>query len=446
MKGRTRLAGERGQLLILMAVIMLSVLSITAFSINVSFAYDKRNKLYAAADAAAKIAAVEVFRDGGIGGAALCNPCDETHPLQKFAEQQVSAHGFTPIACGATTAGAALCIYHPPRDPSPFGCTALPIGCDKYVEAVISEVTPTFFGGLLGLTSLTPTARSVAGVNPSLDCIVVFTDMSIANPSTGSILSMPKCTVSVGGNFSNKADTTLSSGIGANTCTTGGGYTCVYQKAAGGTTYPVTLGIPVPLDPLIKVPPYADPDPAGTAVDVTISPPGTSINPGKYHNIHFVAGVSTLTLHPGNYYITGLFDAQSGGSSKISIIGDGVMIYLAPTASVDFESNDVDLGLPGFPLNAATSGPYSGILFYQDRTTLTYTAVFGKNNTNFNMAGAFYFPTVTLKMVNENNNSGTNTCTLIVAYAIDWGKPVFSLDNSCPVFNGSPLLTVRTAE
>jgi hypothetical protein len=446
MTGRRRLADERGQLLILTAVIMLSLLSIMAFSINVSYAYDKRNKLYAAADAAAKIGAVEVFRDGGVSQSTL----------EAFANQQVTAHGFTPVACGSGSLGAEVCINHPPAN-GPFSCGVNPLACQNYVEAIVSEVTPTFFGSLLGRTSLNPRARSVAGSSPSFDCIVVFDDMLVQIGATGSLLNMPNCTISVGGNFTNRANI-VALGIGVKACITGGSNLCTYTRVLNGPTFPVVEGIPMPLDPLAKVPSYDGtglhlaglPDGADDAFGNVNLTADRTIHPAIYHNIHFAAGAGgvtvQLTLLPGNYYITGLLDSEAGGNAKMAIVGDGVMLYLAQTATVNFQSNQVDLGTAAAPLSAAATGPYNGILFYQDRATPTYTAVFGKNNTNFNMAGAFYFKTATLKMDQQNNNAGTNTCTLIVAKAIDWGKPVFSLDNSCPVFNGSPLLTVTTAE
>ena len=56
---------ERGQLLILMAVSMVAFLGITALSIDASYLYSQRNRLYAAADAAAKTGAIEVKRKIG---------------------------------------------------------------------------------------------------------------------------------------------------------------------------------------------------------------------------------------------------------------------------------------------------------------------------------------------------------------------------------------------
>src|SRR4030095_9423847 len=96
--GRARLADEKGQLLIITALGLVMLLGITAFSIDASFMYDKRNRLYASADAAAKSAAIEVHR--------YANPSATIPPLtslEKYADQQVSSHGLTPSRVGGTT-------------------------------------------------------------------------------------------------------------------------------------------------------------------------------------------------------------------------------------------------------------------------------------------------------------------------------------------------------
>ena len=51
--GRPR-RGERGQVIVLTALSMTMLLGIAALSVDAAFMYDKRNRLYAAADAAAK--------------------------------------------------------------------------------------------------------------------------------------------------------------------------------------------------------------------------------------------------------------------------------------------------------------------------------------------------------------------------------------------------------
>lgn len=120
--------------------------------------------------------------------------------------------------------------------------------------------------------------------------------------------------------------------------------------------------------------------------------------------------------------------------------GTGVMIYLAPAASLDLETNHLDM-----TLSAPTSGVYKGIIFYQDRTNSS-PVVLGKNDGTLTFNGALYFPSATLTMKNENSGLTTTACTLIVAGAIDMAKPHLEVSNTCSDFGGSPLLTVAMAE
>jgi hypothetical protein len=159
-----------------------------------------------------------------------------------------------------------------------------------------------------------------------------------------------------------------------------------------------------------------------------------------YCGWNFNAG-SSLTLQPGNYYINGPITAQTPGT-PVAINGDGVMIYLSAAGGrVNLDSNQVDL-----TMNAANSGIYNGILFYQDRATPNYPAVFGKNITNLAIRGAFYFPTATLQMKNENSATLTNPCMVIVAWAIEVDKANFELNNACLGFAGSPLMSLAIVE
>src|SRR5438128_4135152 len=130
------IGGQRGNILILTALSMTMLLSIAALSIDASFLYDRRSRIYAAADAAAKIGAAEVHHDTSVSYSALV----------AVANDQVTAHGLTPGACGSTTTGTtAVCIYHPPE----AWPGATHVGDLNYVEARLSEPNATFFAKVL---------------------------------------------------------------------------------------------------------------------------------------------------------------------------------------------------------------------------------------------------------------------------------------------------------
>jgi len=449
MKKRLRLADERGQILIVTAVGGLALmLGISALAIDASLMYDKRNALHAAADAAAKVAAIEMRRNPGLS----------TPTLKTFADEQVNALGLTAAACGATS-GTSVCINHPPVN-GPFNCTNLPGQCNSFVEAIVSQQAGTFFARLLGRTIMTPGARAVAGVSPGPNCLVVFDHLTI-KISGGSLIDMGDCSMVINGQGNPP--------IGGHDLDNGGGAGSIIGKTIGvydsgsvgctgncGPPYtpPISYGVPRATDPLKDLPSPANPGPVSctqkqiigantfSSYDVTNN---VSDLQNYYCGWNFKGPGASVRLNPGIYYIDGNITAENPGTD-VQITGDGVMIYLSPAARWQTISNHVILGTTAQPLTAPTSGPYTGILLYQSRDTAYYDAIFGKNLTDLAIKGAFYFPTGTIQMANENSSILANPCMVIVAWAIEVDKPNFQLRSSCSGFLGSPLMTLTVVE
>ena len=125
---------ESGQILVLTAVTMIALLGIAALTLDASFMYDKRNRLHAAADAAAKSAAIEVLR----------NPAVALTSLEAFADQQVAAHGFTPTRASGTTS---VVVNHGPSS-GPFagnvGFDSTTIGLLATIEIMVKSLTGSY--------------------------------------------------------------------------------------------------------------------------------------------------------------------------------------------------------------------------------------------------------------------------------------------------------------
>ncbi len=149
---------------------------------------------------------------------------------------------------------------------------------------------------------------------------------------------------------------------------------------------------------------------------------------------------AVVTFTPGIYFIAGPITALNGGAAP-TINGAGVMFFLAgPLGAFNLgASNFVTMNL-----SAPTSGPYTAILFYQERGN-TNDAVLSKNNgDSINLSGAMYFPDAALTM--KNGNGVTNDCALIVAKTVDIMNNT-NLSNACTGYGGgSPILTVSIAE
>lgn len=89
---------------------------------------------------------------------------------------------------GTQTAGLTLQVYHPPQ-------TGAFAGNQDYIEVVVSRRIATFFAGVLGFPALEPSARAVAGVAPSGNCLYgLMTSGAAIDVENGADLSLPGCT------------------------------------------------------------------------------------------------------------------------------------------------------------------------------------------------------------------------------------------------------------
>lgn len=404
--------GERGSILILTAFSMMVLLGIAALSVDVSYMYDMRNQLHAAADAAAKTGAFEVYRNSGVTLTAL----------EAFANQQVIAHGLTPSACGSTGVGdISVCVNHPPAS-GPFA------GDNNYVEAIVSRKTSTFFGTVLGFADATPSARAVAGSSRAFNCVYILgpgtPTLTVGN---GTSLTLDGCGLEVGGSLDLKSGASITAdAVSVSAADCFGVANC-------------TPDAPPPTDPLASLA-APSPAPAHTCTTPAAVNANLAIDVSMVDSYYCGMKIdnAVVTFSPGVYFIAGPITNRNGGSN-VTLNGSGVMFYVAPGGSIDVgTSNHVAM-----QLSAPTSGPYTGILFYQDRSNSS-AAIFSKNNgDSLTLSGALYFPAAALEL--KNNDGITVDCALIVARSVAF-KNNTTLNDSCSAYGGSPLFTVSMAE
>ncbi len=405
-RDRRQRNGESGSILILTALSMVVLLGIAALALDVSFMYDKRNQLHAAADAGAKSAAFELQR----------NPSISLTDLQTFANQQVSAHGFNPT--GTTS----VVVHHPPTSGA-FN------GNSGYVEVIVSEPTSTFFGKILGWASMTPGARAVAGTSNNLACVTTlapsrtspFNSLEIGN----STLTLNGCDVAVGGNLNGSNPNSTINGtplpsvgiVGSCTGTCGDCPLPTSSRCMGN----LTTGAPAPTDPLSGL--TAPTNPGGCIAGVA-----ATLSPGCYTSI--ASSVGNLTA--GVYYVTGTVTASN-------LTGTGVMIYLTGAGNITAGNNDQ------LHLSAPTSGPYTGIAIFQDPTdTNDFTT---GNHFTMDVSGAVYMPGADVSFANHLSFGGTN-CAVFIAHSLNTNNGSGQLTNAgcAATYSGAAFLSVSIAE
>jgi hypothetical protein len=183
-------------------------------------------------------------------------------------------------------------------------------------------------------------------------------------------------------------------------------------------------------DPLAYLPPPTMP-PAGTMTKTSLGSGNTqyTLTPGTYSNLPtFNTGDVVILQQASANSAGGIFYINGGGfkSTGASITVDpstsgGVMIYNAPASTANSEKIQITGNASGtVNLSPLSSGPYSGMMLWQDRNSPVPVLVEG--NGNFSVNGTFYAAGAPL---NINGNGQTSTGTSTGYYLDSNGNPVY---------------------
>ena len=408
---------ERGQTTIITAVCLTALCGMAGLSVDVGALFKARRQLQTAADAAALGAAGEL----AYGDAPT------------YAKTVAALNGVTDGSNGYT-----VTVNASPNTTGPLNGPFA--GNSLYAEVIVSQSAPTYFMKLFHITSMTVSARAVAGNGPSTGCIYTLDPSGIDIGLTGSgSLAMPDCGVIVNSASSNAVDLTGVSSLTAQSIGIVGSYV-----AGNNTTInpaPVT-GIPPVGNPLASVSaPSFNPSsclPSQTITSTTTIGPSVSGGVICYNGLS-ISGSGTITMNPGVYIING--GMSSTGSAQIS--GTDITIYLAaPNGSLSLAgSGALNISAPNCDTNPADcSNPYDGILFYEDPADTNSMKVAGNNNSQ--VKGIFYAPNASLVLT---GTSGTNFYTDLVVHALSISGNG-TLQNYAGVNKNEPIQSARLVE
>lgn len=191
------------------------------------------------------------------------------------------------------------------------------------------------------------------------------------------------------------------------------------------------------VDPLRDL---ANPTPGSCSGQLSVGP-NTTRNISNPDGTSCYSGMNlkgTVNFAPGIYYVDG--GALSIGS-QARVTGNGVVFVLtsrgASTNPTSIATLDINGGAT-ISLIAPGSGPFAGVLFYQDRRALTGTTNTVNGNASSKLQGAIYFPSQNLQF---SGDSGMITdCVQLISRNITFiGNNAIS--NSCPADSGSPTIS-----
>jgi Putative Flp pilus-assembly TadE/G-like len=405
--GRRRGRRESGFVLIVTSLAIVMLLGFLGMAIDVGFLQFQKRRIQSAADGAAQGGAFEV----------MAHSPDAT--IVSSAKYDSGKNGFTDGADGVT-----VTVHYPPTRGFYAGKT-------NAVEAIVTRSNPTYFMSLFGLSSAPVSARSVARATSSPNCIYVLDPTaSGALFATGNGTPTVQCGIVVDSSNSTAATANGNACVTATAITIVGNYGG-HSNGCGFQPTPVT-GAPSVPDPLsyLTAPTVGPCDHTNYAVSGGI----VTLNPGVYCGGIAINGASTIVyLNAGTYVLNG------GGlviNGQANVTGTGVMFYNTGDASHIYAPVSINGGSIT-TLVAPVSGPYEGILFFQDRSISSTTTNMFNGGALSIYTGALYFPTTPLSYAGNSLQNGGYT--LIVAKTLTFaGISALSADYST-LPDGSPI-------
>jgi hypothetical protein len=393
LRTRTRPGSSRrkGNVVVVVAVSLVAILSFTALALDGGQLMDKRRQAQSVSDSAALAAAGNLYVNWWANGVAE-EGLDPTGSARAAALAEASANGYVDGVNGCT-----VTVNIPPLS-GPFA------GQPCHVEVIISAVQPQYFSKIFGTTTVPYGSRSVArGRRGGISNAIITLDPS----GKGSLNTGGNGTITVKGApvqvNSNDPEAMISNGgasMSAQQFLVAG--SPGWATPGGGTlTGPIVSGSPPIPDPLANLP-Y--PDPAAMTVQSTkgINNAGNktlNLQPGVYQGGITATG-GTVNMAPGVYYMQG-GGFKIGGQANLN--GTGVMIFNDPQSNSDVLSI---AGSGSIVLSPPLTGPYQGVLLFQNRSATAPVSVTGSAGTTMTITGTFYAAAATLA-VSGNGNQQT---------------------------------------
>lgn len=346
------------------------VVGAAGFGVETSYWYYSSLKLQATADAAAYAGALEQ-----ISGS-------DKPTIVAAATQSAATNGL-----GSGT----IVVNTPPASG--------PNTAKKAVEVIVGQQLDRIFTSIFTQGKVPEQARAVALIiNASKACVLAL-DASASQAalfSGNTSVKITGCSVMANSIASDAIKLQGSAGLQADCLISGGGVS-LSNPVTTICAAPITQALPA-ADPFADLPTPAASNPCQNDNKATLSP-------GTYCSGMTLKG--NVTLSPGVYVVQGDLKVNANAA----VIGSGVTIFMSGSSTVSLNGN------ASVKLSAPTSGTYSGVLFYGDRTGSSASSTFN-GTTDSLLTGAIYFPRQQVNYL--GNFSGNSGCTQVVANTIQW--------------------------
>jgi hypothetical protein len=371
---------EAGQAIVLIVAVIAVLIMTVGLAVDAGMLYSARRTMQEAADAGAFAGAVVLYQEGTAGQAISA------------ARDDVERNGYVNGGqAGLTT----VTVNHPPFSGSYAGNSS-------FVEVILETQVRTM---ILPLPTILTTVRvrAVGGSTPGSTGHAILT-LSPNESDAFKISGGGSLDVNGGGVHvnSNANPSLVASGPGSHSAS----YFRTRGTVAGGEDFTPSAQNTPRLEP----DPYANlPGPSTGGLPVFTNTTITSnrtLDPGVYVNGITHNASYTLTLRPGVYILKG-GGLQFSGSGTIRVdpaagANEGVMLFNALSNYPSNGGSCEKLNFSGngtLDIRAAMTGPYRGMVFYQDADCDKEMYISGAGSTT--ARGTWYVPNATINIAGD---------------------------------------------
>jgi len=366
---------QSGQALLMVTLAAIPMFAMVGLVVDLGYMQYMKKSTQAAADAAALAAAI-AFHSSTSGSSFSCGGSIVCQSTPQYCDPSITTAS-NAIDSGCLYAKQNGFVHSDSQDVTyTAGVSASPpttVGLSSasyWVTFRVTQVVPQLFSAVIsGQTSGMVTSRATAALVGSQDCIYLLNKAAAGALSVGGTASLTSdCGLYVDSNNSSAVGTNGGGTISASEYDIVGGVNTHYALTPSPNT-----GAPVAPDPL-----------AG------LSAPASAPYHCDYKNFKANGNHNTVTLSPGVYcgginvgnnaynFQPGTYILVGGGlttqDSNSSITGSGVTFYntFGDTNKGTYSYSPIDINANSVVnLSAPTSGTYTGILFFDDRSAPT---------------------------------------------------------------------------
>ncbi|ANT51073.1 hypothetical protein A6B35_14685 [Mesorhizobium amorphae CCNWGS0123] len=372
-----------GNVAVVFALTLPVVVGGAGLGVETSYWYYSSLKLQATADAAAYAGALEK-----IAGS-------DTTAITTAAIQSATSNGL----------GTGTIVVHTPP-------TSGPNTANKAVEVILNRNLDRIFTSIFVQGQVPEKARAVALITDGAYACNIALNASASQAILFSGNTTPKQTgcVTMSNSIASDAIKLQGSATLETDCLISVGGVSLANTPTMVCKAPITQALPA-ADPYASLP---TPTASNPCKNVNGNKTSQTLQAGTYCSGMDLKG--NVTLSPGVYVVEGSLKVNANAV----ISGTGVTIFMSGSNTVSMNGNAT------VTLSAPTSGAYSGVLFYGDRTGTAAQSTFNGTASSL-LTGAIYFPRQQVNYL--GNFSGINGCTQVVADTIQWsGSTIIKQD------------------